>query len=182
MTAAPVAVADVPTRTQTAPQADALASEPVVPAAPGDDALDPSTGQNRVPHPAPVPGLVPEFGVKTLGNFTYVDGDIESVPADIMALAGTPVTVYGYMLPTRQTDTIREFLLVEDVEECCFGTPPGLEHLIKVTLPADKAVGFVFDQIAVTGTLRVREDVQEGYVVNLMEIDDVTSVRDVGPM
>ncbi|MEL7239286.1 MAG: DUF3299 domain-containing protein [Planctomycetota bacterium] len=144
-----------------------------------EESVLPSDSGERVAHDPPSPGIVPVFGVKELGNFTYVDGDFSSVPSDVVALSGTSVTVTGYMLPIRQSDKIEEFLLVYDVAECCFGEPPGLEHLIWVVMPRDAPATFTFGQIAVTGTLRVEEVLSAGYVVSLIAIEDVTSVVEV---
>ena len=135
---------------------------------------------DRPPHAPPAAGVVPSFGVKELGNFTYDETRPGDVPADVLALAGTPVSVTGYMLPIRQTTRITEFLLVDDVAECCFGEPPGLEHLVRVRLPEGKAVPYTFAQIAVTGDLAVEPEVEGGYVVNLMGLENVTSVRTTG--
>lgn len=133
----------------------------------------------RTPHPPP--GDKPlHAGVKEFGNFTYVEGDLDSVPADVMAYNGKPVQIVGYMIPTKQTTEIREFLLVADVAECCFGEPPGLEHLITVRLPETRAVPFVFGEIEVTGTMQIAEEKQGGYVINLLSIGDVESVKTTG--
>ena len=137
-------------------------------------------GDERIPHAPATDGFAGTFTVKGLGNFRYTDGDFSSVPADVVALSGQAVTVTGFMLPTKQSQKIEEFLLVADVAECCFGMPPGLEHLIRVRMPEGQSTPFEFNEIAVTGTLVVEEERQDGYVVNLMGIDDVTAVTPTG--
>ncbi len=135
--------------------------------------------ENRTPHAPPVPGEVRELTIRGLGNFPY-DDEAGGVPDDIAALDGSQVRLTGYMLPGFQMDQIRQFSLVEDVYECCFGEPPGVEHIINVVLPEGRAVTFTYGEVQVTGTLRVREDRREGFVVNLFTIEDVTSVRATG--
>lgn len=134
---------------------------------------------SRTPHPAPQPGVIPELAIKDLGNFPY-DDEKGGVPPDVAALDGTQIRLTGYMLPAFQTDQIKTFTLVADVYECCFGQPPGVEHMINVVLPEGKAVPFTYGEIQVTGTLRIVEERRDGYVINLFTIGDVTSVRATG--
>jgi hypothetical protein len=133
----------------------------------------------RIPHPPPREGEIPEFMIKELGNFPY-DDEKGGVPADVAALDGSVVRLTGYMLPAYQTDQIKQFTLVADVYQCCFGQPPGVEHTINVVLPEGKAVPFSYGEIQVTGTLRIVEERRDGYVVNLFTLDEVTSVRATG--
>jgi hypothetical protein len=137
------------------------------------------TLENRTPHAPSTPGEVRELTIVALGNFPY-DPDAGGVPADVAALEGAGIRLSGFMVPGYQTDKLREFTLVPDVYECCFGQPPGLEHMIRVTLPEAKAVNFYYGEVEVTGTLRVEEELRDGYVVNLFTIEDVTSVRATG--
>ena len=133
----------------------------------------------RTPHPVPQPGVIPELAIKELGNFPY-DDEKGGVPPDVAALDGTQIRLSGYMLPAFQTDQIKQFTLVSDVYECCFGQPPGVEHMINVVLPEGKAVPFTYGEIQVTGTLWITEERRDGYVINLFTIRDVTSVRATG--
>lgn len=146
----------------------------------GDSAAAPAEDfSQRIPHAPLGAGEVRELTIKELGNFPY-DDRVGGLPADVQTLDGTPVRLVGYMLPAKQTDQIREFTLVSSVYECCFGTPPGVEHTINVMLPEGKAVTFTYGEVQVAGTLRVREDRRDGYVMNLFTIEDVTSVRATG--
>ena len=140
---------------------------------------DRPTLANRTPHAPPAAGEVREVKIKDLGNFPY-DDEVGGVPADVAALDGMGIRLVGYMVPTYQTDQIREFTLVPDVYECCFGNPPGVEHTIQVKLPAGKAVMFTYGEISVSGTLRVSEERRDGFVMNLFTVEDVTSVRATG--
>lgn len=137
------------------------------------------TLENRTPHAPPSPGEVRDMTIVKLGNFPY-DPDAGGVPSDVAALDGQGIRLSGFMVPGYQTDKLREFTLVPDIYECCFGQPPGLEHMIRVTLPEGKAVSFYYGEVEVTGTLQVEEELRDGYVVNLFTIKDVTSVRATG--
>jgi hypothetical protein len=135
--------------------------------------------ENRVPHAAPAPGQTLDLTIQELGNFPY-DDETGGVPADVAALNGAAIRMTGYMVPTYQTDNIKQFTLVTSVYECCFGQPPGVEHAINVMLPEGRAVTFTYGEVQVTGTLRVEEEWRDGFVVNLFTIEDVTSVRATG--
>ena len=54
--------------------------------------------------------------------------------ASALALEGKKVFIKGYVYPGRQKDGIREFLLVRDQGECCFGGNPKITDRIQVTL------------------------------------------------
>lgn len=56
------------------------------------------------------------------------------VPPAALALEGKKIFIKGYAYPGRQTHEIREFLLVRDRGDCCFGGDPKITDRIHVTL------------------------------------------------
>ena len=58
----------------------------------------------------------------------------QQVPPSAMELDGKKIFIKGYVYPGRQTDRIRDFLLVRDRGECCFGGDPKITDRIQVTL------------------------------------------------
>jgi hypothetical protein len=56
------------------------------------------------------------------------------VPPSALALEGKQIFIKGYVFPGRQKDGIREFLLVRDQGECCFGGNPKITDRIQVSL------------------------------------------------
>jgi hypothetical protein len=56
------------------------------------------------------------------------------IPQSARDLEGKKVFIKGYVYPGRQTKGIREFLLVRDRGECCFGGNPKITDRIQVTL------------------------------------------------
>jgi hypothetical protein len=58
----------------------------------------------------------------------------QRVPPAALALDGKKIFIKGYVYPGRQTEGIREFLLVRDRGECCFGGDPKITDRIQVTL------------------------------------------------
>ncbi len=56
------------------------------------------------------------------------------VPPAATALEGKKIFIKGYVYPGRQTHGIREFLLVRDRGDCCFGGDPKITDRIQVKL------------------------------------------------
>ena len=84
------------------------------------------------------------------------------VPPSALALEGTKIFIKGYVYPGRQKDGIREFLLVRDQGECCFGGNPRITDRIQVSLvdplrltyePRLHRVGGTFHVEALTTTI-----------------------------
>ena len=61
----------------------------------------------------------------------------------------------GFMWPLTQSDKITEFALVPSLTSCCFGAPPGVQHVVTCHVPGGKSVDFSVDEIYVEGTVHV---------------------------
>jgi hypothetical protein len=58
----------------------------------------------------------------------------QEVPPAALSLEGKRIFIKGYVYPGRDTEGIRQFLLVRDRGECCFGGNPKITDRILVTL------------------------------------------------
>lgn len=58
----------------------------------------------------------------------------EQVPASAMDLEGKKIFIKGFIYPGREKEGIRQFLLVRDQGDCCFGGNPKITDRIQVTL------------------------------------------------
>jgi len=87
------------------------------------------------------------------------DGDFErSMLTDhIRELDGRRIRIRGYILPTAQKRGIKEFVLVRDNQECCFGPGAALYDCILVRMHPGKTTEFTVRPIAVEGEFRVEE-------------------------
>jgi hypothetical protein len=130
----------------------------------------------RVPHKQPAPGEVVELTIKELGNFSFDPDKDADVPADVKLMDGAKVRLNGYMMPISQTEKITEFALMPSLVGCCFGQPPGPEHIISCTTPPDKAVDYEMDELVVEGTLHVKVKRQDNYTSEIFQLD-VRSAR-----
>jgi hypothetical protein len=127
------------------------------------------------------------LGFETLSSFPYkiVDQgtgatkeEIEQarkqnqIPASIQSYSGTKVALTGYMLPLKMVAGLaQKFVLMKDVNTCCYGATPSLNDYVIVTM---KGAGIKVTQdvpVVVIGTLQIAEKYDGGYVVSLYELE-----------
>jgi hypothetical protein len=129
----------------------------------------------RRPHAPPVAGEVRSLTIKELGNFDYL-GAGGVIPQDIRRLDGSTVRLGGFMVPANQIgdasadQRVTRFALVPNVASCCYGQPPGVQHVVTVECPPDHAIPFTSHYVSVEGTLRVGETRDEGFVISLFAL------------
>ena len=58
---------------------------------------------------------------------------------DVAAVVGKKVYLKGFMYATQATDGLRQFILLKDNGECCFGGKPKAHDYVLVTLPVLKS-------------------------------------------
>lgn len=108
-----------------------------------------------------------------LSNWDYTDG-LVGMPQDVQALNGTTVTFVGFMLPIDEVRDITQFLLVESLWTCCYGTPPTIHQIVRCRMPAGQTTDYSFDPLLLTGTLTVSPTVEDGYVVDIFQLQLTT--------
>jgi len=81
----------------------------------------------------------------------------EMLTEAVEALAGKPIRIRGYILPTAQKRGIKQFVLVRDNQECCFGPGAALFDCILVEMRPGKTAVFSVRPVAVSGTFNIRE-------------------------
>jgi hypothetical protein len=74
----------------------------------------------------------------------------------IEKLNGGRVRIRGYMLPSFQQTGIKQFVLVRDNQECCFGPGAALFDCIIVDM-GEQTTNFSVRPVAVEGTFSIRE-------------------------
>ena len=75
----------------------------------------------------------------------------------IEKLDGQPITIRGYILPSFQQNGIKQFVLVRDNMECCFGPGAALFDCILVEMVKGKSTSFTVRPVSVTGKFTVSE-------------------------
>lgn len=80
----------------------------------------------------------------------------EMLTPEIEALAGKRIRIRGWILPTPQK-RLKEFVLVRDNLECCFGPGAALYDCIIVEMEPGKLAKFSTYSVAVTGEFSIKE-------------------------
>jgi hypothetical protein len=93
------------------------------------------------------------------------------IPAVVRSWSGRKADVTGFMVPTRmEKGLVVEFLLVRDMNSCCYGVSPSLNHLVLVKIP--KGTTAVFERVVkVSGLFKVNTNFDKnGYMVAIYEL------------
>ncbi len=75
----------------------------------------------------------------------------------IEALAGQRVRIRGYMLPSFQQSGLKQFVLVRDNMQCCFGPGAALYDCVVINMKPGKEADYSVRPVAVEGTFGIRE-------------------------
>ncbi|MGE0143585.1 MAG: DUF3299 domain-containing protein [Planctomycetota bacterium] len=111
-------------------------------------------------------------------DWPYDDG-LKGCPEAVRKLDGKKVAMIGFMLPIDEVENIKEFLLVQSLWACCYGTPPDINGIVRVVMKGDKRTDYQFEPVLVTGTFRVRETREDEYCIDVfqLEAEDVSVVK-----
>ena len=107
------------------------------------------------------------------------------IPAWILKLDGTRVTVQGFMVPFDvEEDGVKSFNLVKNIMMCCFGLAPQLNEMVYCDMvPGQKAKFFVNVPIDVEGVIHVGEIREDGYLIGIyrMQVDKTERSKNPDP-
>jgi len=117
---------------------------------------------------AAVPAGHERISWNLLGGFTYREG--EPLPPEVTALAGRQVAIFGFMLTLGDSERPREFVLVESLWGCCFGSVPDINQTILVRVAPEGVAEYSAAPLLVTGQLEVGEQREGGYVTSLYRL------------
>jgi len=107
-----------------------------------------------------------------LGGFPYREG--APLPDEVLALDGRDVGIFGFMLSLGDADQLSEFVLVESLWGCCFGSVPEVNQTILVRVAPNASVEYSAAPQLVTGRLEVGEAREGGFVTSLYRISGAT--------
>jgi hypothetical protein len=83
--------------------------------------------------------------------------DSSVLTAKVKQLDGKPINIRGYILPSFQQSGIKQFVLVRDNMECCFGPGALLHDCILVEMIAPATANFTVRPVSVEGTFTIHE-------------------------
>jgi hypothetical protein len=75
----------------------------------------------------------------------------------VKQLDGKPIRIRGYILPSFQQSGIKQFILVRDNMECCFGPGALLHDCIVVEMVAPATATFTVRPVSVEGKFSIAE-------------------------
>ncbi|MCP4093883.1 MAG: DUF3299 domain-containing protein [Planctomycetes bacterium] len=109
-----------------------------------------------------------------LGGWEFDEGKEQPFPDHVLALDGMTFTIRGFMMPDIDFENIRKFHLVRSLFSCCFGAPPQLNEILRVTLADEDGMEYTYNTVEVTGTLRVVFEMEDGLVEDLFRLENTT--------
>jgi hypothetical protein len=89
----------------------------------------------------------------------------------IEAMTGQRIRIRGYILPTPQRAGIKQFVLVRDNQECCFGPGAALYDCILVDMKKGKTAEYSIRPVAAEGIFDVQEIVIGGRHLAIYHLD-----------
>ncbi|MCA9241706.1 MAG: DUF3299 domain-containing protein [Planctomycetales bacterium] len=129
-----------------------------------------ATEQHAAPapsQPATEPATQPEPTDDRLANKTFDDLKFDIEPdapfyremltEGVESLDGRRIKIRGYIFPTPQRHGLKEFVLVRDNMECCFGPGAALYDCILIEMQPGRTASFSVRPVSVTGRFRVEE-------------------------
>ena len=81
----------------------------------------------------------------------------KQLTSKVKDLNGKTIRIRGYILPSFQQSGIKQFVLVRDNMECCFGPGAALHDCILVEMKEGATTEFSVRPVAVEGTFSINE-------------------------
>jgi hypothetical protein len=133
----------------------------------------------KTENPAPPPAVArPAEPVKSV-TFDDIKLDLKKgdpfdpalLTPKVKQLDGKLISVRGYILPSFQQAGIKQFVLVRDNQECCFGPGAAIYDCILVEMKPGNTADFTIRPIAVEGKFNVREFDIDGKDLAIYQMD-----------
>jgi hypothetical protein len=95
-----------------------------------------------------------------------------ALTAKVKELDGKWIKIRGYILPSFQDTGIKQFVLMRDNMECCFGKGAALHDCILVEMLDDATTTFTVRPVTVIGKFTIKEVVDaEGKQLAIYRLD-----------
>lgn len=111
--------------------------------------------------------------------FTYTPEGQRTIHEEVQPFLETPIFLKGYVYQTRATTGRRDFILLKDSGQCCFGGDPAPYDMIHIRLAEDhETVEFpTLSMVSVAGILTADPSAPEGAAVYTMEAHQCERAR-----
>lgn len=98
----------------------------------------------------------------TFGEDLKTDSEERPISEKAIAMNGQKVFLKGYVRSGLKSSGMKEFLMVGDFGECCFGKSPSISDIVLVKMPEGKTANFDYMLRRVHGTFKVNRRLQSG--------------------
>jgi hypothetical protein len=109
-----------------------------------------------------------------LGGWELDEREENPIPEYILDLDGKEFVMRGFMMPDIDFEHIRSFHLVRSLFSCCFGAPPQINEIMRVTLADEDGMDYTYNTLEVRGRLSVTFEVVDGLVEDIFRLENVT--------
>ena len=116
-----------------------------------------------------IKGLDRILPFEEISSWPYQDG-LKGMPKRIKKLDGKQVLMTGFMLPIDEVENIKEFLLVQSLWGCCYGSPPDINGVVRVVMKGNKRVDYEFQPIKIVGEFSVGPTIEDGFCVDIYQL------------
>jgi len=116
-----------------------------------------------------IKGLDRILPFEEISSWQYQDW-LKGIPKRLLKLDGKQVLMTGFMLPIDEVENIKEFLLVQSLWGCCYGTPPDINGVVRVVMEGSKRVNYEFEPIKVVGKFSVKPTIEDGFCVDIYQL------------
>jgi hypothetical protein len=97
---------------------------------------------------------------------------LDPVPAWVRTYDGKPVLLTGYMMPlTIEKGRSKKFVMMRDVNTCCYGAVPNMNDYLVVTMAGEGVEPVQDVPVELLGVFRIDHRYEDGYVVSLFAMD-----------
>jgi len=112
--------------------------------------------------------------IHDLGGWELDEREENPIPDYILALDGKEFIMRGFMMPDIDFEHIRSFHLVRSLFSCCFGAPPQINEIMRVTLAAEDGMDYTYNTVEIRGRLTVTFDLVDGLVEDIFRLENAT--------
>ncbi|MFK5955358.1 MAG: DUF3299 domain-containing protein [Planctomycetota bacterium] len=109
-----------------------------------------------------------------LGGWELDEREEHPIPDYILALDGKEFIMRGFMMPDIDFEHIRSFHLVRSLFSCCFGAPPQINEIMRVTLADEDGMDYTYNTIEIRGRLTVTFEMVDGLVEDIFRLENAT--------
>ena len=96
----------------------------------------------------------------------------DQVPPSLRFYQDKRVVLTGYLMPLQiENGLSRKFVLMKDVNTCCYGATPNMNDYVVVAMKGAGVKAVQDVPVELVGVLRIEEKYEGGYITSLFQLD-----------